>query len=185
MLRFASGDDSAFAELLGRFKVQLVDYAKHMLGDRETAEDIAQETFLRVFRARGSYRQEAKFSTWLYTIATNLCYDELRKHRRQVSLESMFGHPRASEDQSSAPGPSRRSPAPRPDVEAEQKELTGLIGEAMQSLSPEHQEVISLRVHEGLACAEAADRLRCSIGTVKSRMHYAVKKLREELMRRM
>jgi RNA polymerase sigma-70 factor (ECF subfamily) len=184
MLRFAGGEDSAFAALLERFRPLVLDYAKHIIGDRETAEDITQETFLRVFRARDTYQPSAKFSTWLYRIVTNLCYDEFRKHRRQVSLESMLGSLLAVESHLPQAGLGRRGPAQRPDVQAEEKEMGTLIEDAMETLSQEHREVISLRIHEGLACAEVADRLGCSIGTVKSRMHYALKKLREQLMKR-
>ena len=155
MLRFVGGDESAFVQLLEKFKPQLVDFARQMLQDRETAEDIVQETFLRVLRSKDSYRPTAKFSTWIYTITTNLSYDELRKHRRQVSLESMLGHPPTSEDQLSWERRGRRKPPPQPDVQAEQKELAGLIEDAMQSLSQEHREVICLRIHEGLGYAEA------------------------------
>ena len=185
MLRFAQGDDSAFVGLLQKFKPRLTEFAMQILHDRETAEDITQEAFLRAFKAKDSYRPIAKFSTWIYTIVTNLCYDELRRHRRQVSLESMLRHPPTAEDVVLRRGPTRRSPTPRPDVQAEQNELAGLIDEVMQSLSPEHRQAISLRIHQGLGYAEAAARLGCSVGTAKSRMHYAVKNLREGLMKRM
>lgn len=184
MLRFAGGDDSAFVRLLEKFKPRLVDFAVEIVRDRETAEDIAQETFLRIFRARESYRPTAKLSTWIYTIVTNLCYDELRKHRRQVSLESMLGHPPTAEDQLSWPGTLRSGGPPRPDVQVERKELAALVRDIMQTLSREHQEVICLRIDEGLGYAEVAERLGCSVGTAKSRMHYAMKKLRDGLLRR-
>lgn len=185
MLRFAQGDESAFVGLLQKFKPRLTEFAMQILHDRETAEDITQEAFLRVFRAKGSYRPLAKFSTWIYTIVTNLCYDELRKHRRQVSLESMLRRPPTDEDVVLGRGPTQRPPPPGPDVQAEQNELACLIDEVVQSLSPEHRQVISLRIHQGLGYAEAAARLGCSVGTAKSRMHYAVKNLRDGLMKRM
>ena len=185
MLRFAQGDDSAFVGLLQKFKPRLAEFAMQILHDRETAEDITQEAFLRAFKAKDSYRPIAKFSTWIYTIVTNLCYDELRKHRRQVSLESMLRHPPTDEDVVLRRGPTRRPSPPGPDVQAEQNELACLIDEVVQSLSPEHRQVISLRIHQGLGYAEAAARLGCSVGTAKSRMHYAVKNLREGLMKRM
>ena len=184
MLRFVAGDDSGLVQLLTKFKPQLADYAIQIVHDRETAEDLAQEAFLRVIRAKQTYRPTAKFSTWLYTIATNLCYDYLRKHRRQVSLESVLGHPATNEDEVLGAGAMRRTSPPRPDVQAEQRELVGLIEDVMQSLSPEHREVISLRIHQGLGYAEAAEKLGCSIGTAKSRMHYAMKRLRERLLKR-
>ena len=184
MLRFVAGDDSGLVQLLTKFKPQLADYAVQIVHDRETAEDLAQEAFLRVIRAKQTYRPTAKFSTWLYTIATNLCYDYLRKHRRQVSLESVLGPPTTNEDEVLGAGAMRRTQPARPDAQAEQRELVGLVEDVMQSLSPEHREVISLRIHQGLGYAEAAEKLGCSVGTVKSRMHYAMKRLRERLLRR-
>jgi RNA polymerase sigma-70 factor (ECF subfamily) len=185
MLRFARGDASAFATLLEKFKPQIVEFAEHIVRDRGTAEDVAQETFLRVFRKKEAYRPTARFSTWLYTIVTNLCYDELRKHRRQVSLESMLGPVANVEDRLQGAARSRPHPFPRPDVEAEQRELTGLVEELVESLTEEHRTAIRLRIHKGLGYAEIARRLGCSIGTAKSRTHYAMKRLGEKLMRRL
>jgi len=171
--------------LLEKFKPRLVDFAMHMIRDRETAEDIAQETFLRVLRAKDTYRPIAKFSTWIHTITTNLCYDELRKHRRQVSLESMLGHPPTAEDQLFSARSMRRHPVPRPDAQAEQKELADLVDDIIESLSRQHRDVIVMRIREGLGYAEIAQRAGCPTGTAKSRMHHAMKKVRDELMRRM
>lgn len=184
MMRFVRGDTVAFGRLVEMLKPQLVEYARHMLGDRETAEDLVQETFLRVLRARESYQQTAKVSTWIHTILTNLCYDELRKQRRQVSLERLLGHPPTADDQLASLAPERKDGRAGPDVQAERKELSAIADEVMQSLSPEHRDVIHLRIHEGLGNAEAADRLGCSVGTAKSRMHYALRYLREGLLRR-
>jgi RNA polymerase sigma-70 factor (ECF subfamily) len=184
MMRFAEGDQSAFVALLRKYRPQLMEFAKHMTRNCETAEDIVQEALLRVVKARDTYRPEAKLSTWLYTIVRNLCYDELRKHRRQVSLEGMLGDPATVEDRLGDAALRRPPPAARPDVAAARKELSELAEEAMLSLSAEHRVVIQLRISEGLGYAEIADRLSCSPGTAKSRMHYALKGLRAELLRR-
>ena len=183
MLHFAQGDDSAFVQLLTKFKPRLVDFARQIVRDRETGEDIAQEAFLRVFRARGSYRATGKFSSWIHTITANLCYDELRKHRRLVSLESVLGRPPTADD-AVVGAAMQRAQAPGPDAQVERKELIGLLDDVLRSLSPEHQQAVALRVHEGLAYAEMAERLGCSVGTAKSRMHYAMKYLRDGLMKR-
>jgi len=185
MLRFVGGDESAFVELLTKFKPQLLDFAQQIVRNRETAEDVVQETFLRVLRAKSTYRPVAEFSTWIYTIATNLCYDELRKRKRQVSFESMLGRPPRPGESAVWPGAIRRSSSPQPDLQLERKELGRLVKDVVQELSDEHREVISLRMDQGLGYAEAAKRLGCSAGTVKSRMHYAMRNLREALMKRM
>ena len=185
MLRFAEGEDSAFVQLLQKFKPQLVEFAKHIVRDRETGEDIVQEAFLRVFRARTSYRPQGKFASWVYTITTNLCYDEVRKRSRQVSLEAMLGRPPTAEDVILRAAPGHTKPAPRPDAQAEQRELVDILEDVMQTLSPEHRQTIALRVREGLGYSQVAQRLGCSVGTAKSRMHYAMKNLRDEFMERM
>ena len=185
MLRFSHGHDSAFVQLLEKFKPRLVDFARQIVGDRETSEDLTQETFVRVLRARSTYRATGRFSSWVHTITANLCYDELRKHRRQVSLEAMLGHPPTAEDTIVGIGASRRAQAPRPDEQAEQQELVSLLEDVMETLSPEHREAITLRVHHGLAYAEMAERLGCSVGTAKSRMHYAMRNLRDGFMKRL
>lgn len=185
MVRFAQGDSSAFAQLFEKHKPRVMEFAEYIVRSREAAEDVAQETFLRVLSARASYRPTAKFTTWLYTIAKRLCFDELRKHRRQTSLESVLGHPPTAEDRLGFADPTRRPSPPRPDREVERREIGDLIGEAILTLSDEHQQVIRLRIDEGLGYAEAAERLGCSTGTAKSRMHYAMKNLREELLRRL
>ena len=182
MLQFAQGDRSAFARLIEKHKARVVEFATQIVKSREAADDIGQDAFLRVFRARESYRPTARFSTWLYTIATNLCYDELRKHRRQVSLEGMLGHPPNADEQLLAAARHGRTTPAGPDVQAERRELSGMIDETIRSLSREHREVITLRIHEGLGYAEVAERLDCSLGTAKSRMHYAMKKLRERML---
>lgn len=184
MMRFAAGDTAAFAQLLEKFKPQVVDFAAHIMGDVEMAEDIAQEAFLRVFLARDSYQPKARFSTWLYTIAKNLCYDHLRKHRRELSLEAMLKHPPTSEDDAFAHAPAGRPGTRSPDVEAEERELVDLVDSILRELSSEHREVVLLRIQRGLGYAAAAAHLGCSIGTVKSRMHYAMKRVRRELLKR-
>ena len=186
MVRVAAGDRGAFAELFARHKPQVVDLAHYFVRSREAAEDIAQETFLRLLRAADTYRPAARFTTWLYTIARNLCYDELRQHRRQVSIESLLGRPPTAEDEiPGSDGSVRARTSPGPDAMAQQRELTRLANDAILDLSTEHRQIIGLRLDEGLAYAEIAERLGCSVGTVKSRLHYALQRLREELLRRL
>lgn len=186
MQQCAAGDRAAFEQLFQRHKPDVAEFAEYLLRDREAAEDVAQEAFLRVLGARQTYRPTARFRTWVYTIVRNLCYDELRKHRRQVSLESVLGRPPTAED--TIPGADtsfRRRSVPGPDAQAEARELADLLAEILPLLSEDHREVVVLRMYEGLGCAEAASRLGCSPGTIKSRLHYAMKRLRDELMGRM
>jgi RNA polymerase sigma-70 factor (ECF subfamily) len=96
----------------------------------------------------------------------------------------MLGHPPSIEDR--FPGAGRgHPPPPAPDVQAAQRELAGLVSELLKGLSDDHRRVIALRIHEGLGYAAAAERLGCSVGTAKSRMHYALRRLREGMEKRM
>ena len=88
MLAFRDGDGAAFDALFGRWAGRVMRYLERMLRDPATAEELAQEVFVRVFRARERYRPDARFSTWLYTIATNLALNELRRPRRRSPHQS-------------------------------------------------------------------------------------------------
>src|SRR5262245_20473986 len=89
MLAFAAGDEAAFAALFERWSRRLLRFLERLVRDAATAEELAQETFVRVHRARRSYRPDARFSTWLYRIATHLAWNELRRPRRRSPHESV------------------------------------------------------------------------------------------------
>ena len=139
----------------------------HMMGNREDALDCAQEAMLRAFRAFDTFRQDARFSTWLSRIATNVCLDALRKRRDVVSLEA------AREEKGFDP------PDPTPGVYArlEEKERRRLLRQAMEQLPPEMRQVIVLREMEGMAYDEIAQALNLPLGTVKSKVSRAREKL--------
>ena len=136
-----------------------------------------------MFRARESYVPRARFSTWVYTITTNLCYDELRKGKRRSSLESMLGRTVLTEEQLCWIGQMHRGARSRPDLHVQQRELSDALREAITQLSSAHRDVVRMRIDEGRGYADIADRIGCSVGTAKSRMHYAVKGLREAMFR--
>ena len=153
-------DMDAFADIVRRYKDRLLTYVTRFLGDRNRAEDIVQETFLRVFKARYRYDHTAgaRFSTWIYTICTNLVRSEGRRAfwRRRVDLPE--GQEGKSED------PARR-------VEAE--EHRHAIEEAIALLKPHERTVFVLRDVEGLSYDEISEIAGCPLGTVKSRVNRA------------
>lgn len=173
------GDAAAFAALVQRYEAPLFRYVRRMLGNAADAEDVFQETFLRVHQHLDRYRADAPFRPWLYSIATNLCRDRLRSRRRHpmVALESpLSGNP-------DGPRWSERlaSGAPSPDSAACADETAERLQAALSKLPVKQRAVFLMARYEGLLYEEIAKSLRIPVGTVKSRMNKAVKFLMTEL----
>jgi RNA polymerase sigma-70 factor (ECF subfamily) len=174
---YRHGDAGAFELLLRRHRAPLFTFLLRMLNDRERAEDLAQEAFLRVIKAAQEWEQRARFQTWLYTIARNLCVDASRRDRfrRTDSLD--------------AEGPGGEPPmvdsVPSPDIDparaAASARLRPLLEKALLGLPSEQREVFVLREHGGVPFKEIAEIVRANENTVKSRMRYAVEGLRKAL----
>jgi RNA polymerase sigma-70 factor (ECF subfamily) len=169
MLRTGQGDRGAFDEIARRYMSRMVNVAYQMTGDSELAQDIAQETFYRAYRSAATYKQIAKFSTWLYTIAINLCRNELRRRKhRFYSLEEM-----AERDEESSVRIDIKDESARPDVDVEQRELGKLIMMAIDTLPEKFRQPIVLRDVQGLSYEETGKILNIPEGTVKSRINRA------------
>ncbi len=181
MLNFREGDLSAFDELVRRHKGPLMNYLYRFLGDRTWAEDSAQEVFCRLFRAAGRYEARGKFTTYLYTIATRHAANQLKKKRR---LDAAMSLDRSWEDGEGGIRSLHQQIAngnPGPRDRAERSELSETIREALLSLPVPLRTVFILCEEEGMRYEEVAAVLRVPIGTVRSRMHRAVRRLREQL----
>jgi RNA polymerase sigma-70 factor (ECF subfamily) len=161
----SAGNIDAYGKIVGRYNGRLYNFIYRFVGDRETAEDIVQETFLRAFRKRTEYKAIANFSTWLFTIAGNLAKSELRRRKRW----RMFS-PMDLPDESA-----------RPDKIAESSLADGQIQQAISSLPPNYKQVILLRDVEGMSYQEISDIVDCPVGTVKSRVNRARLKLQQKL----
>ena len=170
----AAGDIDAYGKIVDRYRGRLYNFVFRFVGDRETAEDIVQETFLRAFRKREEYRAIANFSTWLFTIAGNLAKSELRR-RKRWRLFSLH------RDEESDTGLDLPDESFRPDRMAESSMADGLIQQAISSLPENYRQVILLRDVEGLSYQEISDVVRCPVGTVKSRVNRARLKLQQKL----
>jgi RNA polymerase sigma-70 factor (ECF subfamily) len=175
----ARGDRAAFRELVETHKRKVYFLALDMVGNPVDAEDVSQEVFLKVFRSFDTFHREAKLGSWLYRITYNASIDHLRKRAatpepmEDEALEAGFrSHPQIS-------GP--RAPAD-PAVAAEQAQLRERIEHALEAVSPQEKAVFLLRHHEGLALGDIADALGLSVGSVKSYLFRAVRKLRKELL---
>ena len=182
MLRAGQGDKGAFDEIVRRYASKMVNLAYRITGDRELAEDIGQETFLRAYRSAARYREISKFSTWLHTIAINLCRNELRRRKfRMFSLEGM-----AERDEDSKVRIDIADEKTKPDREVERKELGRLIKEAVATLPEKFKTPLVLRDMQGLSYEEIGGILDLPEGTVKSRINRArlrVKELLEPMLR--
>lgn len=179
MLAFRDGDASAFEFLVIRHRRPLFNFLLRSVHNRSRAEELLQEVFLRVVRAKERYQRTAKFSTWVYTIARNLCVDESRrqKFRRTQSLEQKRG--------SDGGGLSvlDQSAAQQPDVDqqAQAPTLRRRMQAAVAVLPDEQREVFLMRQISGLSFKEIGEAVGAPENTVKSRMRYALEKLRSEL----
>lgn len=180
MKRYLEGDAVAFKVLMDRHARKLFNFLIRSSGRRDLAEDLLQEVFLRVVRRGESFKGQAKFTTWMYTIARNLIIDNARRdrHRRTVALDA----PAFGDD---AQGETRldRTPdlGPTPDRGAADARFTRRLQSALSALPHEQREVFLLREVEGLKFREIAEVLDLPANTVKSRMRYALEALRVAL----
>lgn len=162
MLETAGGSETAFAELIRRHQNGLLNFFTRM-GVYNDAEDLVQETFVRVWKVRGRYRPTAKFSTFLYVLARNVWADRGRKAKR---IERLAGSLKTDADI----GGGNAAPLPAGSLD---------VQEALGRLSPKLREAIVLNIYQGLRYQEIADVLDIPLGTVKSRINTALQELRE------
>ena len=160
-----------FEVLVARYKNAIVSFLFRFVGDFRTAEDLAQETFLRVFKKIHEYNSAAKFSTWLYTIASNLAKDEFKRRSR---------HPARSLDWKGGSDTTRNIPqvkadttASVPDVQLEHDEVRQSVKKALELLEEHDREILLLKDVQALSYEEIAQVLELPLGTVKSRISRA------------
>ena len=166
-----AGDGRAFAELVRRYQGRLLNYVTRMIGDRERAEDLVQEAFIRVHRHLHRFDRTRNFSTWLYTIASNLAKNELRNRSRSPLVLYQTLAPRDGADDGRALD--FEDLRARPDDEFAGRALRELIARTVDRLGEHHREVFVLRELEGHSYEEIAEITGCNLGTVKSRLSRA------------
>lgn len=174
------GRETAFRELIRRYERPVFSLIFRMVRDRETAEDLAQDTFIKVLNHLDKYRPEFRLSSWLFKIANNVAIDHLRK--RQVETISIDGSPHAAtaaEIESTSFEVVARQETALEELEA--RELGSAIERAIASLRPEYRSCILLRHVEGRSYEEIAATLDLPLGTVKTYIHRARHQLREAL----
>ncbi len=174
------GDETAFAELVRRYRNQITNYVYRMTNDYETAVDLAQETFMRVYAAADRYQTTYAFSTYIYRIATNLAISELRrrKRRRLVSLTGFFQSQDSSGEATELDPPDA---SPLQDVTVVEGERRSAVARAIATLPEKYRAPLVLRDVEERSYEEIASILQMSEGTVKSRINRARTFLRDKL----
>jgi RNA polymerase sigma-70 factor (ECF subfamily) len=170
------GDRRAFAELVDLYKDKIYHLGYRMLNQRQEAEDVVQETFLRVYTNLERYDENQKFSTWIYRIATNLCIDRLRKRKPSLSLDAELSdgegtdwHAMLASDEAS------------PETEIILSETQQNIRDAIQTLPTKYKSVVVLRYLHDMSLQEISDILEMPVTTVKTRVHRGREFLRKKL----
>ena len=165
--RCQQGDPQAFEEILKLYEKKVYNLTYRMMGNHEDANDLAQEAFIRVYQSIDQFRGDARFSTWLYRIATNVCLDELRKRSRRQA-ESL-DEPVRTQDGSVM----REIPdwSDNPEEALNRREIQSMVQTGIQSLPEEQKTALILRDLQGHTYEEIAEMLDISLGTVKSRIN--------------
>ncbi|MFI2859258.1 RNA polymerase sigma factor SigW [Paenibacillus sp. JSM ZJ436] len=170
------GDQRAFAELLELYKDKIFHLAYRMLYNRHEAEDVVQETFLRVYKNLDRYDEKQKFSTWVYRIATNLCIDRLRKRKPSYSLDAEMSEQEGTDGYSMLP-----SQDPSVESEVLLSETQQIIHQAMATLPAKYKSIMILRYIQDLSLQEISDVLDLPVTTIKTRVHRGREFLRKKL----
>lgn len=167
MLRLKEGDKKAFTALVDRYRDRIVSYAYRMVGSSELAQDVAQEAFVRVYKSAGTFRDDGRFSPWLYKIASNVCLSERSKRAKEalnVDYDTLEDTHESGDD-------------------VEGQVMTAMTSEqlsrGMAKLTAQHKTVLVMHVYQGLTYVEIGESLGIPTGTVKSRLFYAIRKLRD------
>ncbi len=175
MAAVAEGDLAAFRLIVERHQKPLINFISRYLGDRVAAEDVAQEVFLRVFKAANNYKPKAKFKTWLFTIAANLCLNEIRSTRSKPAFVDLS-------DATEAEYPVFAPDSFSPQKAAEKEELSAAVRKAIRSL-PENQRVaILLRQYNELSYSEIGKIMGLSVSAIESLIQRARQGLKKMLI---
>lgn len=170
-LKSRDGDSRALAILYRRFAPGLLEYLGRVLGERSDAEDLLHEVFLRIFEGQGRYEGRGRFRAWLYTVATHLARDRLKQRRRRGELAAVVAEALA--------GP----PGPDPIEEVARQELGARIDSALADLPPSYAMAFQLRVREDFSYREMVAICGEPEGTLRSRVHHSLKRIRQTLAR--
>ena len=179
MLNFKAGDQRAFQHLFDKYKKRVINYCFRYCGHPQVAEELAQETFLRVYKAAHRYRPQARFSTWLFKIAANVCLNEIRKPVYRARLESI--DPPAAHEAHTSREIATEPDQSLPDLLLEAHQHQELIRNAMNGLPDDQRSALLLRITEGFSYLEIASQINRSENHVKTLIHRGRQRLKKIL----
>lgn len=179
MLNFKEGDQHSFQLLFDKYKRRVINYCYHYCGHGSVAEELAQETFLRVFKAADRYRPEARFSTWLYKIAANVCLNEMRKPIYRARLESI--REEGDEDHDAGRDIATDPARSMPDALLETCQNQAIVRRAMARLPGEQRAALLLKAAEGFSYKEIGLQINCSEKQVKTLIHRGRQRMKKLL----
>ncbi len=179
MRAFQKGDAEGFRRLFHRYSNPLLNYLSRITGNRAVAEELVQEVFLRVSRAAGSYEPRTAFRTWLYTIATNVARNEVRKREYSVKMEPI--HTRPDPAGSGSSGLAGQPETGSPEELAGARKLEEIIQQGLSELPEKQRTALLLSRHHGFSYEEIAGVMNLRLGAVKSLIHRATRNLRGHL----
>ena len=175
--RAKNGDAAAFRELVERYKQKIYYLSLDLTGSHHDAEDLSQEVFIKAYRHLDGFRGDAKFSSWLYRITVNTCYDMNRKKSvKAIKLQESFDDTHIQEHE-----PFGSDVVKNPEKKAEAGLMQKHIEQALQRLTDKERSVFVLRHYQHLQLSEIADILKITVGTVKSTLFRAIQRLQKEL----
>ena len=177
MARIAKGDGDAFEILVDRHQASVLNLIYRFIGDRTQAKDLAQEVFFRVWQSAKSYEPKAKFTTWLYRITANLCFNELKSSRRKKWLQFL----RSDGDREVQTEEDFPNGSPSPEDLLLAKERSRQVADALQSLPENQRMALVLKRYDDLSYEEIAQIIGCSVSAVESLLARAKRTLQEKL----
>lgn len=177
--KIAAKDHSAFKALVDRYQALVINTCYNLLGNRDDAEDVAQEVFFQVYKSAEKFRQEAKISTWLYRIAVNRSLNFMRYNKRSRWLKGLTS---LLEDERKQVTDVPASDSDRPDVALEKKERNVIVKKAIDSLPEKQRAAFVLHKYEGLSYQEIAGIMQRSLSSVESLIHRAKLNLQRKLV---
>ncbi len=177
MARIAQGDNEAFEILVNRHQASVLNLIYRFIGDRTQAKDLAQEVFIRVWKSAKTYKREAKFTTWLYRITANLCFNELKSSRRKKWFQFL----RLGDQHEETIEDTLVDDSPSPEDLLLEKERSRQISDALQGLPDNQRMALILKRYDDLSYQEIAQILDCSVSAVESLLVRAKRSLQEKL----
>jgi RNA polymerase sigma-70 factor, ECF subfamily len=174
MLQFKAGDQRAFHHLFDKHKQRVINYCFRYCGNAAVAEELAQETFLRVYKAAHRYRPKARFTTWLFKIAANVCLNEIRKPVYRAPMESL-------EDGKGLDRTAEMSDPEAPDALLEESERHAMVQQAINRLPEPQRAALLLRVNEAFSYKEIGLQINRTEGHVKTLIHRGRQQLKKIL----